>query len=311
MINKKILITGIEGFIGKNFFQALKNRCPTAEVYGIDKSFKGKRDFTAIACDIADLEQTNQIISEVRPDYIFHFAGVTYSNNWDELFEGNVKTTISLLSSVKEVGISPRIVIIGSAAEYGYVSPDSLPIKEDTILNPLSPYGVSMCCRTLVSKVYANSGFDVVVGRVFNVLGAGLSEHSPIGSFAKQIAEAERGIREPVVYTGRLDVKRDFLDIVDASDALYLLALYGKSREIYNICSGKSFSIREVLSLLLKNTWLSFRIETVSSRIREKDVPEVYGSYQKIKDDTGWQPTIPIEESLKKTLNYYRREVMV
>jgi len=117
--------------------------------------------------------------------------------------------------------------------------------------------------------------------------------------------EAERGVREPVIHTGGLDAKRDFLDIADAANALYFLALHGNFGEIYNICSGRSFSIGEVLRLLLKNTGLVFRITTVPSRIREKDVPEVYGSYQKIKEDTGWQPAIPIEESLKKTLNYY------
>jgi len=304
--NKKILITGVEGFVGRNFFQVLQSLCPTAQVYGFDKSFKGKKDFTAISCDLTDLEQTKQVISEVRPDYIFHLAGITYSNNWDELFDGNVKTTISLLESVKEIEISPRIVIVGSAAEYGYVSPDSLPLKEDVIPNPISMYGVSMCCRTLVAKAYKNAGLDVVVGRVFNVLGPSLSEQSSIGSFAKQIVEAERGGGELVIHTGRLDAKRDFLDIADAANALYFLALHGKSGEIYNICSGRSFSIGEVLRLLLKNTDLVFRIAAVPSRIREKDVPEVYGSYQKIREDTKWQPAISIEESLKRTLSYYR-----
>ena len=304
--NKKILITGIEGFIGRNFFHVLRGLSPTAQVYGIDKSFRGKKDFTAVPCDLNDKEQTIDVLSKIRPNYVFHLAGVPYSESWNSLYEGNVKTTVSLLESIKEVGVPSRIVIIGSAAEYGFVPHDSLPVNEDTLLNPISLYGASMCGRTIVAMLYKNLGLDVIVGRVFNVLGPGLSEHSPVGSFAKQIAEAEKGDKEPVIFTGRLDVRRDFVDIADVARALYLLALRGKAGEVYTICSGKSFSTEKILRLLLKNTRLSFKIVVEPSRIRKIDTPEIYGSYKKIKGDTGWHPTIPLEASLKRTLNYYR-----
>jgi len=305
--SEKLVIAGIEGFIGHNFFQALRGLSPTAQVYGIDKSFRGKKDFTAVPCDLTDKKQIKDVLSKIQPNYVFHLAGVPYSESWDSLYEGNVKTTISLLESIKEMKAPrPRVVIVGSAAEYGFVSPNSLPINESTLPNPISLYGASMCCRTIAAITYKNMGLDVVVGRIFNVLGHGLSEQSPIGSFAKQIVKAEKGNKEPVISAGRLDVRRDFLDIADATRALYLLALHGKSGEVYNICSGKSFSIGEALRLLLKNTGLAFKVITVPSKIRKIDVPEVYGSYQKIKEDTGWQPAISMEESLKRTLKYYR-----
>lgn len=308
MKNKKVLITGIEGFVGNNFFQVFQELCPSAQVYGLGRSFRQRKGFTAVSCDLNNEEQTRKIILGVQPDYIFHLAGVVCSDDWDELFEGNVKTTISLLESIKEVGISkPKIVIIGSAAEYGYVLPDFLPVKENAPLNPLSKYGASMCSRTAVAMAYKNAGLDIIVARVFNALGPGLSEHFSIGSFSKQIATIEKKGKESTISTGRLDPKRDFVDIADVARALYLLSLHGKFGEIiYNVCSGKSWSIGDILHILLKGSSQHIQIITDPLKIRQIDVLDIYGSCRKIREDTGWQPMISIEESLTRTLNYHR-----
>lgn len=308
MNNKKIIITGINGFVGKNYLKVLKELSPGSEVFGLDRKFSEPENFIAIECDLLDKEKIKSIISEISPDYIFHFAGTAYDNDWNNLYSGNVKTTLSLLESIDELNsMHPRIVIIGSAAEYGDVSPELLPVDEKVMPNPASPYGASMCCRTNTALVFKNMGHDIIIGRVFNITGPGVSEKSPAGSFAKQIAEIEKGKKDTVIHTGNLNPGRDFIDIRDVARAFYNLALKSNKGGIYNICSGESHTIKRILDTFLKLSSRQIKIVTDPALIRQKDISMMFGSNQKIKDDIGWKPEISLKDSLKETLDYYRK----
>ena len=215
--------------------------------------------------------------------------------------------TISLLEGVKEAGAQQtRIMIIGSAAEYGLVPPELLPVGEGIGPNPISKYGASMVARTAVAVAYRHMGLKILIARVFNILGQGLPAHLSIGAFAKQIARIERGEQEPVLFTGELSAKRDFLDIRDISKAIYLLALHGEAGEIYNVCCGKSFAIASILRLCLESSSLEIQVKTMPSKVRSVDIPDMVGNNQKLRQATGWQPAVSLEGSVKRTLRFWR-----
>lgn len=304
MNNKKIIITGINGFIGRNFLHVLLEKHTNAKVYGIDRALRTVKHFIPVECDLADREKVKCVLSEVRPDYVFHFAGTAYANDWDILFSSNVKTTLNLLESVKELAFNPRIVIIGSAAEYGIV--EKMPVNEMAMPNPISPYGASMCCRTNVALTFRNMGLDIIIGRVFNTTGAGVTERTPVGSFARQVAHIEKGFTEPVIHAGNLEPVRDFIDISDVAKAFYTLSMKSEKGGIYNICSGAGHSIADILDLYIKLTPNRITILKDESLLRKNDVQCMYGDNLKIKEEIGWELSVPLDESLKSTLNYFR-----
>jgi GDP-4-dehydro-6-deoxy-D-mannose reductase len=305
MNNKKILITGINGFVGKNFLSVLLEKSPNAEVYGIDRSFNTSEHFTPMECDLTQREKVKNVLSAIIPDYIFHFAGTAYANDWETLFSANVKSTLNLLESARELVSNPRIIIIGSAAEYGIA--EKIPVAETELPNPASPYGASMACRTNLAQAFGNMGGDIVVGRVFNTTGAGVTHMTPVGSFAKQVAEIEKGLQKAEVRAGNLNPERDFIDIEDVARAFYFLALEGKKSGIYNICSGKPNSIATILNTYMELSHRKFRIICDPALVRENDIATMYGDNRKIQDETGWKPEIGLHESLKRTLDYYRK----
>lgn len=303
MNHKKILITGINGFVGSNFLQILMQNSPGAQVYGIDRAFRTTEHFTPVECDLTDREKIKSVLSEITPDYIFHFAGIAYANDWDTLFSANVKSTINLLESAR--AFNPRIVIIGSAAEYGI--PEKMPVDENAIPNPASPYGASMSCRTNIALAFRNMGSDIIIGRVFNTTGAGVTDRTPVGSFARQVAEIEKSLCDPAVHAGNLSPQRDFIDIEDVSSAFYFLALKSKKGGVYNICSGKPHSVESILKIYMELSSRKFSIVTDPALIKRNDITTIYGDNRKIKAGTGWRPKIELHESLKRTLDYYRK----
>ncbi len=305
MNNKKILITGINGFVGRNFLQVLLEKSPNAEVYGIDRSFNTAEHFTPVECDLAERQKVKCVLSEISPDYIFHFAGTAYANDWETLFSANVKSTLNLLESARVITFNTRIIIIGSAAEYGIA--EKMPVDEMAAPNPTSPYGASMSCRTNIALAFRNMGFDIIIGRVFNTTGGGVTGRTPAGSFAKQVAGIEKGLLEPAVHTGNLSPQRDFIDIEDVSSAFYLLALKSKKGGIYNICSGKPHSIESLLKIYAELSNRKFSIITDPALVRPDDIAIIYGNNRKIQAETGWRPKIEFHESLKRTLDHYRK----
>jgi GDP-4-dehydro-6-deoxy-D-mannose reductase len=217
---------------------------------------------------------------------------------------------LNILQLLVNTGMKSRLLVVASNEVYGAVSPDELPVDENTKLEPRNPYGVSKVAQDLLARqYYLSHGIDVVRARAFNHLGPRQSPQFVAANFARQIAEAEAGLRKPVIRVGNLHAQRDFTDVVDVVQAYALLMERGQSGEAYNIGSGRPRSVQSVLDNLLEMSSIQVRVERDPARMRPSDVPVIYGDISKLQRDTGWQPAICFEESLARVLAYWREAV--
>ncbi|HIE08635.1 MAG TPA: SDR family oxidoreductase [Armatimonadetes bacterium] len=317
----RALITGITGFVGSHLAEFLLEQ--GWEVFGTYRwrspmtNIEHIRDrLKLVECDIRDAVSVKRVIAEVKPDRIYHLAAqsfvpTSFHAPADTLFT-NVIGQVNILEAVREIKPDCRVHIAGSSEEYGLVYPDEVPIKETNPLRPLSPYGVSKVAQDLLGWQYHKAyGLYIVRTRAFNHTGPRRGEPFVCSNFAKQIAEIEAGKREPVIRVGNLEAKRDFTDVRDIVRAYWLALEKGEAGEVYNICSGRAWSIREVLSILLSLTEVEVKVEQDPSRMRPVDVPLLVGDYSKFKEATGWEPQIPFERTLLDLLNYWRERVGV
>jgi GDP-4-dehydro-6-deoxy-D-mannose reductase len=253
------------------------------------------------------------ILDQVQPDIVFHLAAqplvsASLRDPWTTL-ETNIRMQLNVLEGVHRVKPDCRVLVIGSAEEYGLVRPQELPIDEDTPLRPLNAYAVSKVAQDLMGQQYhLTHGLDVVRVRPFNHIGPRQRLGFVAPDFASQIAAIEKGLQEPVMRVGNLDVRRDFCDVRDVIQAYVLLSTYGKPGQVYNVGAGESHAIQELLDILLDNCQVHVQVQPESNRMRPSDVPEVVCDASRLRRDTGWKPTIPFEQSLKDILDYWRQE---
>lgn len=320
MANKrKALITGITGFAGSHLAEYLLKE--NIEVHGIlrwrSKDNNIEKIRTKIHLEEADLLDAHSLYSlveKIRPDFIFHLAAQSYVvSSWASpvnTLEVNIIGSANLFEAVRKAGIKTAIQIACSSEEYGMVHPNEVPIKETNPLRPLSPYAVSKIAMDYLGYQYYKSyNLRIIRTRGFNHTGPRRGEVFAESTFAKQIAEIEKGKREPVVWVGNLEAKRDYTDVRDMVKGYYLAALKGESGEVYNICSGKVWEIGEVLDFLLKLSKTKVTIKRDPKRIRPSDVPILMGDNTKFTKKTGWKQTISMEKTLTDLLNYWRAEV--
>ncbi|MCP4130483.1 MAG: NAD-dependent epimerase/dehydratase family protein [bacterium] len=316
---KKYLITGFSGFVGYNFLEYLENIGESSSVLGIDIAEPNfvLDKFSNISCsfeklDLLNKDEVENIIYQYQPDYILHLA--SYSSvafSWKNpvlSFRNNTNIFLNLLEAVREINLRCRILSIGSSEEYGNVNEEHLPLKEDMILDPVSPYAVARVSQELLSWVYVNGyDLDIIMTRSFNHIGPGQKEIFVIASFAKQIMEMkENGESEGTLIAGDTSIVRDFLDVRDVVAAYYTLFQKGKKGEVYNICSGKGHSLKEIVEILSKIVKIKINIELNPDFIRPNDNKIIVGSNEKIVSSTQWDYKIPIEESLKDILFYWK-----
>jgi len=316
----KVLITGITGFVGSHLADYLLSK-KNVTVHGIERwrskedniqQIKGK--IRLHYCDIRDASSVHGVIRKVRPDRIFHLAAQSFVlSSWmapAETLTTNIIGELNIFEAVRELGLKPRIHIAGSSEEYGVIYERELPIKETNPLRPLSPYGVSKVGQDLLGYQYHQSyGLHIVRTRAFNHTGPRRGEVFATSNFAKQIAMIEKGIQEPILHVGNLSSRRDFTDVRDVVKAYWLALEKGKSGEVYNICSGKDYSMREMLDLLLKLTEIKPKIKQDPKRMRPSDVMRLLGDNTKFRKLTGWKPEIPFRKTLEDLLNYWRERV--
>lgn len=314
----KVLITGATGFVGSHLIDFLLTKSDVSifgarrrrSDMGLVDHVKDKVQWVEI--DVADSHNVDAAIKEIQPNYIFHLAAQSFvPTSWKaplETFTTNAIGTLNILEALKNLEINTKIQIAGSSEEYGLVKPEEIPITENNLLNPQSPYGVSKVTADLLGRQYYGSyGIHVVVTRAFNHTGPRRGEMFVVSDFSKQIAETEKGLRGPVIYVGDLEAKRDFLDVRDIVRAYWLALVEGEAGEAYNICSGETIRIREVLSALLALSSAKIVVKQDPSKLRPSDVPLLQGDCSKFKSQTGWEPMIPFEETLRDTLEYWRQ----
>jgi GDP-4-dehydro-6-deoxy-D-mannose reductase len=311
----KALITGIAGFAGSYLAEHLLEH-PGLEVCGLIHKSEGHiaplgHRLTLLRGDVCDLKSVSDILISTKPDYVFHLAGQpfvpdSWRDPWDT-FELNVRGQLNILRTAIQTVPQARILVIGSNEEYGLVSPEDLPIDENTALRPYNPYGVSKLAQDMLGlQYYLSHKLHTVRVRPFNHIGPRQSERFVTAAFAKQIAEIEMGLKPPVVKVGNLKVKRDFTDVRDVGRAYYLALTTGQSGQVYNIGSGQARGIQELLDHLLSLSQVEVTVEQDASRLRPSDIPIVLCDATRFREQTGWQPTIPFEQSLQDTLDYWR-----
>ncbi|MBI2845720.1 MAG: GDP-mannose 4,6-dehydratase [Chloroflexi bacterium] len=314
----RALITGISGFAGSHLAEYLLDE-KGSEVWG---TFRGnyqniehiKGRLRLLSGDLRDAGFVGEVLDKAKPEYIFHLAAQSYvpqswQNPWETL-ENNLRPQANILQGVVKRKIATRILVVGSNEEYGRVQPKDLPIKENFPLRPDNPYGVSKVAQDLLGLQYHLShGLEVMRVRPFNHTGPRQKEHFVIPSFAKQIAEIEKGVREPVVMVGNLEAQRDFSDVRDVVRGYYLAISKGKPGEVYNIASGAARSIGQSLQDLLRLTSKKIEVAEDPALLRPADVPISMGDASQLRERTGWKPSIPWERTLQDTLDYWRKRV--
>ena len=316
---KRALITGITGFVGSHLAEYLLNE--GLDVHGIlrwrskDNNIRTiRQEIKLEEGDLLDAHSLYGVIEKIKPDFIFHLAAQSYVvSSWASpvnTLEVNVIGSANLFEAVRKAKLDVPIQIACSSEEYGKVHPDEVPIKETNPLRPLSPYAVSKLAMDYLGYQYFESyGLRILRTRGFNHTGPRRGDVFAESTFAKQIAEIEKGLREPVVYVGNLDAKRDYTDVRDMARGYYLAVLKGKPGEVYNICSGKAWVIGDVLKYLLSLSKVKVEVKKDPKRMRPSDVQILLGDNSKFTKATGWKPEIPLEKTLEDLLNYWREEI--
>lgn len=316
----RALITGVTGFAGSHLAEHLLAG-GDVEVYGTYR-WRSRLDnvrhladrITLVESDLRDRTSVDQVIRSVRPDRIFHLAAQSFvPTSWnapEETFITNVISQINILESVRSAGLQPRILIACSSEEYGLVYPDELPIRETNPLRPLSPYGVSKVAQDLLGFQYHRSyGMFIVRTRAFNHTGPRRGEVFVTSNLARQVAEMEAGLRAPVLEVGNLEARRDFTDVRDVVRAYRLALERGYPGEVYNVASGRAWSVAEVVEILRGLARVSFTVRQDPARMRPSDVPVLLGDARRFRARTGWAPEIPFERTMADLLDYWRHRL--
>lgn len=320
MKSRKIaLITGVTGFVGSYMAELLLSQ--KFEVYGLCRWRSRKENIDHINSrihliegDLLDAHSLQDLMINVRPTHIFHFAAQSFvPASWASpsvILEINVVGPCNLFEAIRAAQIDPLIQIACSSEEYGLVKPDEVPIKETNPLRPLSPYAVSKVAMDFLGYQYFKScGMRIVRTRGFNHTGPRRGDVFSESSFAKQIAEVEKGKKKPVILVGNLEAERDYTDVRDMVKGYLLAVEKGEPGEVYNICSGKAVKIKKVLDVLLSFSKIKVEIKQDPARMRPSDVPILLGNNSKFVKRTGWQPEISFEKTMKDLLNYWREKI--
>ncbi len=315
---EKYLITGFSGFVAKHFLDFLDGQEVPAYVLGVDIHVPefNIHKFKDVRCsfeqtDLLNKEQVDSIIYQFQPDYILHlasFSSVAFSwKNPVASFANNTNIFLNLLEQVRRMNLDCRILSIGSSEEYGNVNAADIPLHEDHLLNPISPYAVARVSQEMLSKLYVDSyGMDIVMTRSFNHIGPGQRDIFVISSFAKQLVDISKQEGDKKLITGDISIIRDFVDVRDVVRAYCLLFKKGKKGEVYNICSGEGTTLKELIDKMADILKVDVTTSVNENLIRPSDNRIIIGSNKKIRQDTGWQKEISLEKSLEDIISYWQ-----
>ncbi|MCO6432358.1 MAG: GDP-mannose 4,6-dehydratase [Deltaproteobacteria bacterium] len=303
----RALVTGACGFVGRHLIEHLLE-CGD-EVFGCDYTVPAE----APACpleqfDITSGEECAEKIRRIKPDIIYHLAGVSFVPEAEDDFKkallANVLGTNHIFRICHLLQSATKVVFISSAEVYGKIAPHELPVTESQPISPANNYSLSKAMAELVAKRYGELGqVPYVIARPFNHIGPGQNERFVASSFALQLARVVKGKAPPVINVGNLEARRDFSDVRDIVRAYRLAALKGSGA--YNLGSGRSVPIREILDCLVLISKANVEIREDPSRMRAAEVPEIYGSFSRAQRELGWKPQHSLQETLKDVYNWW------
>ena len=293
------LITGGRGFVGTWLADHLRELGD--EVVAIDREV-----------EITDPAALLGAMSAAAPDAVYHLAALTHvGQSWEEplqVLEVNIIGTAVVLAAARQCGSDPRVLVTSSAEVYGAVTdPDLLPLHESSPTAPLTPYAASkLAAEAVVAQAHLGHGQHVITVRPFNHIGPGQTPNFAVPALAKRIVEADRG-GSPTIPVGNLSARRDFTDVRDVVRAYRLLVEAGRPGEVYNVCSGRDVSIREIADGLLGLAGTTLEFEIDPSLVRPVEVPVLRGDPARLVDATGWKPEVPLDQTLADVLSYWRQ----
>jgi len=308
----RVVITGGTGFVGRHLAAHCAKRGDdvmvtyrpggdthdeTATAVDLPKSAQ------TVALEVTDAGSVSQLMGLLQPDVVYHLAALTFVPEAEgaEAIVSNVNVggTQAIVSAIKEKSPKTRLVYVSSSEIYGAPRPSALPLRETSELRPANIYGWSKAAADLYCHSAAfRYGLDIVRVRPFPHIGPGQSPRFALSGFAKQLAQVKLGKAEPIIKVGNLEAKRDYTDVSDIVRGYRDAALNARKGESYNFCSGKSFSIGELLQMLIKASGVEVEVVEDPSRLRVSDIPDSYGSADLAQRDFGWKPRIELESAL-------------
>jgi len=300
---KRVLIFGNAGFTGRYMIRYLEKN-PDLKLFGADRKKSGLIDDCQV--DLTDFESVNHRIMQVHPDYILNLSGLNQADDPAQLYNANVIPVINAIRSLNtNEFFDTRFLTISSAAVYGNAILN--PIPEETQTKPVNFYGASkVAMEQLLSVMIRDKTCKIVVARTFNLTGPGLLDTLSIPSFIKQLIQIQRKEIPAVIKVGNLSPKRDYIDIQDAVRAYWKIVTEGKPGEIYNVGSGRSLSMQEILDMIIQKMGIEVTIETDMSRVRKNEIMNSQADIKKIKD-LGWLPEIDLGKSLQDMTDFYQQ----
>lgn len=313
----RVFITGGTGFAGSHLVDyLLENEHDLfALVHGASshQQLPEHPRIKEIPGDLLRVDSLKEALSEAQPDVIYHLAGqASPAISWQEpalTLAINTGGTANILQAAVAYG-RPRVVVVTSADIYGMITPEMLPLTEETAEEPRHPYGISkMAAGRLVSAYWDRYQLPVLEARPFNHIGPRQTKGFVVPDFASQLAAIKMGIQDAKISVGNLDAQRDFTDVRDVARGYACLAERGQPGQAYFICSGRPVSIRYLLETLVDLSGVEPEITCDPARMRPTDIPVVYGSHERITAETGWQPEISMEQSLADALEDWQHKI--
>ncbi len=309
----KVFITGIEGFVGRYLASDLishKHEVAGSYLPSEDVSHLVNPDCKLYPCDITDRESLWKILDTEKPDAIIHLAGIAFVpfsiKDPVTTWRVNLMGTLNLLEWARQMKPDTALLIVSTGEVYGPPKDETdLPFAEESTINPNNPYAASKASVELAAIQYRRIyKMPVIIARPFNHIGPGQSDSFVVSSFARQVAKISLGKSDNEVRVGNLSAARDFTDVRDVVTA-YCVILESRKIGTFNICSESPVKIEKILSTLIGISGKNIRVAVDPERLRPVDVPLVFGSYEKLRDEAGWEPKIPLAKSLEDTLKWW------
>lgn len=314
----KILITGVNGFVGGHLAERLSTN-PHYQLYGIARTSTHALPLlqdrvTLVNLDLRDTNALKECLVDIAPDVIMHLAAqASVAKSFSDplgTMHDNVMPSIALMQYAVELKLDPLCIFAGSNEIFGMVAPDQMPIAEQQPLRPVTPYGVSKAAVDMAAyQWFVSHKVRTIRLRLFSHIGPRQSDTYAISAFAAQIAKIEAGLQEPVLKVGNLSARRDITDVRDVAAAYEALINHGQPGQAYNVGAGQSHEIRQLLDQLVSYSTVPIQVEVDPSRLRPVDVPDVICDNRLLTAHTGWRPQIPVTQTMHDILAYWRHTI--
>ena len=306
-----VLVTGAAGFAGSHLLDELQGTTATLVAWrhraGADTDRPGVRWQTV---DLLDAAAVRSAVAEAQPTTVYHCAGAAHVGaSWttaEATLQVNVLGTHHLFDALRLARLDPRVLIPSSALVY---APTEAAIAETHRIGPRSPYALSKLAQEMLGSHARNGATPALVARAFNHLGPRQDPSFVGSSFARQIACIEVGLAPPVLMVGNLAAERDMTDVRDTVRAYRAIAERGRPGTAYNVCAGRTVSIRSLLDLLLAQARVPIEVKVDPARYRPHDSPRLLGDNGRLRTELGWSPAIPLDRTAADLLAWWRARI--